>query len=443
MGIFCLGILTSCGFDPYGKNATSTIQIDVSGATQANGLALGASDSGDVNALSFPDSSLTTFTCYAINVVGEGIAASGGGNDSPASRLPNLLNGSSCAYPGVTSAPFTKNSANSSSQTISLSIPSGKDRIIQVVGIIDPSNSICSKSNPVGSQGDNNAPMVIVEVARVRTDIFASKSISIPNNWNGLANATKLTKLVNCGDPGSTISSLNPASISGLVQWNEANDFATNHPTECPTSVTSAWTGTIGSAMNPSSITCSNPAIAGLAAMNLNSGSSSFNLSTPPGSIQNSFTFAAVVKLTGSSGNATLFSLGSTYTANLVRSGSALVASVTSNSGSGTSTVTMASSTDAGELAIHMVRWDSSSLHYSNFFSSTTQQVGTTAGSAIGSINGSVNYALGPAASTRAFTMPEALLFNKKLSSEESKAVVNYLAAKYRISTSFLSNPFN
>jgi len=135
------------------------------------------------------------FLCLAVNVVGPGIPSSDSlpTDESIDSVLARLYAGSSCSYPGITSPPISLTEGASAT----LTVPTGPNRIIQVVGFMNP--DFCSLTEPVGtskieSSGD------IFELGRAQQDIFGDTTVSIGNSYQTLTTQVERdARRLDCG----------------------------------------------------------------------------------------------------------------------------------------------------------------------------------------------------------------------------------------------------
>lgn len=138
------------------------------------------------------------FRCLAVNVVGQGIAPSTDSTDDELARIPGLLNGSSCSYPGIISKRFSPTAA---STTLNLAVLKGPSRIFQVVGVQDDPNvtlSFCGDGPlPVCTNATCIEPRVY-ELGRAIRDINGAAIISIDNTYKNLTTTQQASRVVNC-----------------------------------------------------------------------------------------------------------------------------------------------------------------------------------------------------------------------------------------------------
>src|SRR6202022_2732069 len=111
------------------------------------------------------------FNCFAVNVAGDGIPTS-------SSLYADIEGATGCTYPGVTSGlvPASKVDA-----IIQLSVPSGSERTVQVVGV--QSTQGCPPDQKLADV--LSAPFItgIYEVGRTVTDIFLDSVVEIRNAY--------------------------------------------------------------------------------------------------------------------------------------------------------------------------------------------------------------------------------------------------------------------
>ena len=143
--------------------------------------------------LSSPPLNLTQFSCLAVNVMGPDIVPADGDYGS-LDRLNQVLNHtSSCSYPGITSPPF---SIGASDQTISLRVPSGPNRVIQVVGVNDLTNSFCKNSDNHYHFENNNADFY--ELGNRILGLFADQVVAVANTYDSLVSSDQEKRKMNC-----------------------------------------------------------------------------------------------------------------------------------------------------------------------------------------------------------------------------------------------------
>lgn len=194
---------------------------------------------------------LSEFECYGVNVVGLGINSSNAGNnpENPAVVVPKLLAGQSCTYPGVTSAPIQPNEE----VNLTLAVPVGAQRIIQVAGIDDPDGALCSTTGPLGQATVNSGgsgssvQRGIYELGRAVLDVFGPTSVSIDNTYATLTVSQRESRRMDCGSNqqcGGGSGGFDPlAGPSGLVFWLHAGQFTGSVPSN--TEITANWSNLV------------------------------------------------------------------------------------------------------------------------------------------------------------------------------------------------------
>lgn len=147
------------------------------------------------------------YACVGVNVVGPGIPNSGHGEDDPAAVLATLrTETTSCTYKGAMSG-FVSTSASGSAE-VSVNVPVGPDRIIQVAGA-SPSAGTCEFSLEGGTG--------IYEWGRAYSGIFGPMTLNITGH--GDATAGLALRKMNCGGGGSI------GSMEGKILWYSADDL--------------------------------------------------------------------------------------------------------------------------------------------------------------------------------------------------------------------------
>jgi hypothetical protein len=191
--LFSLFTLSACSLSPERdgwSKLTFNFSSDPSSYSQLS-PSLVAQNNPGLYAVTAP-TSMSDFQCVGVNVVGYGIPAANA-HDRPEERLPKMFAGSSCAYPGITSTPLS----SSQDASLDLIVPSGPQRIVQVVGVTDP--ALCAMTVPIGSVDikTNNA---VYELGRGVVDLYGDKSITIENTYKNLATQPERdARLVDCG----------------------------------------------------------------------------------------------------------------------------------------------------------------------------------------------------------------------------------------------------
>lgn len=214
-----------------------------------------------------PPSSVSGFNCLAVNVMGKDIPSQSK-NDSVDTILTNLLNGSSyCSYPGVIGF------ADASDNSVTLQIPAGAKRVIQMVGISDLYNSkICqtkvipidnpsSTATPTPTSTSSSSPL-FYEVGRTVTDLYSSQAVNIRNSYDSLSAADKLGRLMNkCTNCPSTMQ-YDVTTDRCVCLQGTAYNSSTQSCNACPSDTTydatnfSCKCAPQGSFFNPSTFAC-------------------------------------------------------------------------------------------------------------------------------------------------------------------------------------------
>ncbi|MBI4924314.1 MAG: hypothetical protein HY843_00190 [Bdellovibrio sp.] len=149
----------------------------------------------------FPETA-SQFDCLAVNVMGSGVVSNSDKN--PDSFMPDLLAGKFCSYSGITSAPFAQ---SSSEIKVDLKVPSGKDRIIQVLGILNQGKNLCNQASSLGQMVELTGSYEIAfELGRAQVNLFSNQTVYIENKYDNLSFEEKFKRDVGCskssGDNG-------------------------------------------------------------------------------------------------------------------------------------------------------------------------------------------------------------------------------------------------
>lgn len=185
--IFFLAI-SACSLE--GKKNKSLLNLMFQGRTE-NPL----STFDRVSVRSAP-SDITGFSCLGVNVVGPGIADTGGQPESFPNFGPLLARENSCAYRGAVAGPFYLNGSNPIN--VSIEVPTGAPRIIQMVGVTNA--AACTPGNFVNDTGGSTGPGVY-EIGRAVTDLFSDKAVTIVNDYPSGGDEDRR---VDCGDNCTT-----------------------------------------------------------------------------------------------------------------------------------------------------------------------------------------------------------------------------------------------
>lgn len=133
---------------------------------------------------------VSLFDCLGVNVIGPGIQPPAGNNLGDFT-FEALYAGDSCAYPGI-SAVFP-NSANDTK--VSLKVPSGKGRVVQIAGIVAGGTSVCS----TGNFNDAKEGWEAYELGRAVTDLFRDMAVSVRSTYDSLTSAEQQDREMSCG----------------------------------------------------------------------------------------------------------------------------------------------------------------------------------------------------------------------------------------------------
>ena len=216
--------LLSCSLE---QPASHKLNLNFQGGTSRDETSNGFSSlsrEGDFQALTVtPPAAFSGFSCLAVNVVGPGINTDRQAKDLHG-PIEDLLSGkTSCAYAGVTSSAI----ALSADAAVSLQIPAGPSRLIQIVGVVDSTGVVCNSSVPVGQIDAPSGTVGFFEVGRQVLDLFSDTNVEIANTF-----APGAPRRVDCGDAlaktlvyGSPIAvypvgvsiTPNTVSVTGLV----------------------------------------------------------------------------------------------------------------------------------------------------------------------------------------------------------------------------------
>jgi hypothetical protein len=241
--LVALLLLSSCSFK---SPDSARVTVRMAGPEAPPLQALGFLSPGKMfGTTATPPSTVGGFDCLAVNVMGDGIpptphtcGCTGSnctcGNDAATAyaNLPNNIAGKTfCAYPGVTSVPQPVPSSTAS-ETVSLAVPTGPQRIVEIVGIMDPTHVVCANPVPVGSSDDGGNSNYF-ELGRAIVDLFHSQAIAVPDTFDTLTPADQLAHQVNCGGGGNSYANAvmgNPA----LVVYYPLNETSGNTANYAP-----------------------------------------------------------------------------------------------------------------------------------------------------------------------------------------------------------------
>ena len=185
---------------------------------------------GDVGSFTTPASaptSVSDFNCIGINVVGPGIAPVNA-NALELQKAPTyaqaLLNpdSASCSYPGATAGPILKMGGSFTASELAVSVPAGANRVIQVLGVVDPTGVVCQPGGfPDGPNGQHEGA-TYYEISRVVIpNLFSSQSITLQSTWptggNPEDDGARAKRLVNCGSGGNSLAIVDAQFNAGYV----------------------------------------------------------------------------------------------------------------------------------------------------------------------------------------------------------------------------------
>lgn len=195
---------TACSLDSADRSGKLTIRLSPTGSKVAS-----FQRSSGMSFLGTPPASINAFSCIGINVMGPGIPDSSG---NPKPDLPLLFDRllrkeSYCSYRGILRGPLL--SSATTDQEISLLVPPGAPRLIQVIGIIEQggSNDCDREFNPgVPPVLDGNGIPIegeAYELGRAVVDLFQDQTVSIAMDYDTFTtDAERTARLVQCGGGG-------------------------------------------------------------------------------------------------------------------------------------------------------------------------------------------------------------------------------------------------
>jgi hypothetical protein len=129
-------------------------------------------------------SQTTGFDCLLINVMGSGIP-----NRNPKDEqadMASILAGSFCSYPGVLSKFINVPRTAAETVSLSLPVPVGTRRVVQVLGVIYPGGCQGNIEDLLDSVSNDSEGKIkgIFEIGRAIVDTVGNVSVTIPNNYN-------------------------------------------------------------------------------------------------------------------------------------------------------------------------------------------------------------------------------------------------------------------
>lgn len=174
------------------SRSTATLNISLPKLAKSSGRA--------VETFSAPPSSVSGFDCLAVNVMGPGIAPRGPSPNQ--ATVDEIIGGNFCSYAGVLSPPVLAGTGG----TVSLRVPKGNRRIIQILGVL--STSACEQG--LFSHFDKGPNTVldpdypgIYEVGRVVVDLNSDSTTSVTSSYDpvDLKEVRCYRGSINCNDP--------------------------------------------------------------------------------------------------------------------------------------------------------------------------------------------------------------------------------------------------
>jgi hypothetical protein len=199
-----VSFLVACSLEPLSEQARVWVRIEGDlAATAPRNRSVGV-----VASTTPAPAVVAAFDCLGVNVMGPGIPDTGlNPEPNPGLLFDRLLRRESyCSYRGMLAGPLVAGA--SQPQEVSLTIPPGASRLIQVVGIqeIGGSNSCISEFNqavaPVIDPSGRPLEGEAYELGRAVVDLFSDRAITLSTEWNDLSNAQRLEREMSCG--GST-----------------------------------------------------------------------------------------------------------------------------------------------------------------------------------------------------------------------------------------------
>lgn len=176
-----LPLLSSCSLEPKSAERVFRFEIEAPKTSTADSR---LANLIDPSVFMLP-ASTNDFACLALNVVGPGIGNTGHASNGDLTRVHrDLLNGSRCSYRGISDGPIFKNQTTNAFEKfeLSVSLPTGAQRIIQVVGVVNAADCTASAimrfPAPAGSTTGR-----FYEVGRAVLDLFSDSSVSISDRY--------------------------------------------------------------------------------------------------------------------------------------------------------------------------------------------------------------------------------------------------------------------
>jgi len=189
--------LVGCSLKPVERNGNITIRIEASKRSVSKAL----------NAATFAaPTSVSAFSCIGVNVLGPGIP------DSSRNPQPDLglvfdrlmRKESYCSYRGVIKGPVS--ATVTTDQEITLVVPPGAPRLIQVIGIIEKNGSNDCQAEfipgvlPPLDGGGNPIEGDAYELGRAVVDLFQDQTVSVAMDYDSLTtDAERAVRALQCG----------------------------------------------------------------------------------------------------------------------------------------------------------------------------------------------------------------------------------------------------
>lgn len=208
------GTLVACSLSAVDRGTRIRIAIDAGGM---NGRAVGR----PVPLVgASPPVAVTSFDCIGVNVSGPGIPDTGRNPEPNLGPLfDRLSRGESyCSYRGILAGPL---SPNGGLQEISLAVPPGGVRLVQLIGLKERngSNDCQREFNPALPPvvGPSGVPVeaAAYELGRFLGPLVQDATITIPVSWDSLSAADQAFRSVKCHDVDP-----NPSPSVGVFVFN-------------------------------------------------------------------------------------------------------------------------------------------------------------------------------------------------------------------------------
>ncbi len=191
-------MISSCSLEP--QSGDSSIYVDLSALARAAGVA------------SLTNAAYADFACIAMNVTGPGIEDSDPYrlDKNPAGDFAKTLSGSACAYRGIVSAPIFLSNLLDLRGEISLKIPPGPVRMVQLVGVKSQESCLRGLIDPPALDNDEN----YYELGRAEVrDLVGDRSVDLALvDWGALTLAQQNEYTVSCDstEPAAPIDTVAP-----------------------------------------------------------------------------------------------------------------------------------------------------------------------------------------------------------------------------------------